>query len=90
MNNHWWFTFSIYAIETNDFKSSTIVKFLAPSSLPPRVSSARGSDETKVATKAIPLENRISELEPITSVRGAQRHHTPSLAKLESARAATF
>jgi hypothetical protein len=40
INNHWWFTFSIYAIETHDLERTTTVtsrdqlQFLATSSLP--------------------------------------------------------
>ena len=65
INNHWWFTFSIYAIETHDFKSSS-------SSLHPlylhEAPLRGGLMKPKVASKAIPLETPASVKQSIRTL----------------------
>jgi hypothetical protein len=56
INNHWWFIFSIYTIETHEFKSSS--SSLHPLYLHELLQ--RGVMKPKVASRAIPLETPAS------------------------------
>jgi hypothetical protein len=64
----WWFTFSIYAIETHDFKSSNIIKFFATSSPLHDFFQRGGVRKPKVALNAIPLETPASVKQSIKSL----------------------
>jgi hypothetical protein len=57
INNHRWFNFSIYAIETHDFNSSS--SSLHPLYLHDLIQQG-GVMKSKVASKAIPLETPAS------------------------------
>jgi len=65
INNHWWFAFSIYAMETHGSKSSS-------SSLHPlylhELLQGGGVMKPKVASKAIPLETPASVKQSIKAL----------------------